>query len=131
MQALQPHLVLVLERLEELHIPVDPPALHARVVRLQGVDRRPQRLDALLPLDLLPEQADVHEHCHLLAEAGVVLPQPPVLLRQPLGRLVQLLDVRLQLAGVGPGDLSRAIGAADLVGLWVGGQLFKAHGVVE
>ena len=39
------HLVLVLERLEELHVPVQPPALHARVERLQPVGEGAQLLD--------------------------------------------------------------------------------------
>ena len=45
--------VLVLERLEELHVPVHPPPLHPRVPRLQLLDLRAQLLDLLLPCALL------------------------------------------------------------------------------
>ena len=109
-QPLEPHLVLVLERLEELHVPVHPPALHARVVRLQVVDRRAERLDLLLPPPLLLEQAHVHQLAHLLPDREVHLPQLAVLLRQLLGRRVELQHVGLELVRVGPSD-HLAVGA--------------------
>ena len=133
-EPLEARLVLVLEHLEELHVPVHPPPLHPRVVRLQPVDGRAQRLDALLPLGLLPEQAHVHQLRHLLAHHRVHLPQLAVLLREPLGRRVQLADVRLELVGVGPrDDLAAALAAlvGRRLGARVGGEVLELQRKVE
>ena len=129
-QALQAHLVLVLQRLEQLHVPVQPPPLHRRVVGLQRVGHAAQRLHLVLPLALLLEQRHLHQLEHLLAHLRVHLPQLAVLLRQPLRRGVQMLDVALELVRVAPGDRLAAAALARLGG-GVGGQLLELVRVVE
>ena len=68
---------------------------------------------------------------HLLADVRVHAAQLPVLLREPLGGGVQLLDVRLELRGVGPRDELAARGAARRLGARVGGELLELEREVE
>ena len=62
--------------------------------------------------------------------ARVHLAQLAVLLRQPLGRRVQMLDVRLELVWVGPCD-GLATRTARCFGGGVGGELLELQGIVE
>jgi hypothetical protein len=129
-QGLEAELVLVLERLEELHVPVLAPPLHARVVGLQRVDRLAERLDPLLPLGLLAQQRDAHELRHLLAHGRVHLAKLAVLLREALGGRVQVLDVALELRRVGPRD-HLAARAVRRLGGRVGRELLELKRMVE
>ena len=129
-QGLEAELVLMLKRLEELHVPVLAPPLHARVVGLQRVDRLAERLDPLLPLGLLAQQRDAHELRHLLAHGRVHLAQLAVLLREALGGRVQVLDVALELRRVGPRD-HLAARAVRRLGGRVGRELLELKRMVE
>ena len=132
MQPLEPELVLVLERLEELHVPVHPPPLHPRVPRLQLLDLRAQLLDLLLPGALLAQQRRLHQRAHLLAHLAVHLAQLAVLLHQLLRAAAQLVDVTFELRRIGPRDLlAAARRVRRLLRLRRRRELLEAEGVVE
>mmetsp|Transcript_11060 Transcript_11060/g.45931 ORF Transcript_11060/g.45931 Transcript_11060/m.45931 type:complete len:349 (-) Transcript_11060:817-1863(-) len=85
-EALEAHLVLVLQDLEQLVVPVHAPL--ARVVWVQPhaaldlVEGQAQVLDALLPAVAGAHEVDRHERGHLVAHARVVRAQAAVLRRE-------------------------------------------------
>jgi hypothetical protein len=122
----------VLQRLEELHVPVHPPPLHPRVPRLQLLDLRAQLLDLLLPGALLAQQRRLHQRAHLLAHLAVHLAQLAVLLHQLLRAAAQLVDVTFELRRIGPRDLlAAARRVRRLLRLRRRRELLEAEGVVE
>ena len=131
MQPLEAHLVLVLKRLEELHVPVQPPPLHAGILWLELISHLAQLLHLLLPLGLLLEQRQLHELAHALPHLGMHLAQLAVLLHEALGGAMKVLDVGLELVRVRPSDGLQRPAIARRLGRRIRGELLKLKGMVE
>mmetsp|Transcript_9477 Transcript_9477/g.27088 ORF Transcript_9477/g.27088 Transcript_9477/m.27088 type:complete len:333 (+) Transcript_9477:1683-2681(+) len=106
-EALQPLVVLVLQRLVDLIVPMQPPVGLARAgeaLVLEVIEDCADVLDAGHPLVSLPNQVCAHQGHHLLPQHLVPFPQLTVLLSQAVGHLLQACDVSVQGCHVGPGQ---------------------------
>ena len=120
--------MLVLERLELAAVPVLAPPLHARAAAAAAVRQGSADLifastaagGARCPSARPPARPSVH------------VPQLAVLLRQPLGRHMQMLRVALELVRVAPRDILAAAALTRLVRRGgVGRELLELVRVVE